>query len=223
MSVRVKICGITRMEDALTAYKAGADALGFVFYPKSPRCVSVETAREIVEELPPFAPPIGVFVDAPIEHARRTAEQVGLRAVQLHGNETPEYCAALDIPLYKGVSRARRSRLSVCGVSGSRSVSAGRLRQGRAGRNRARLSVGAGAGGMPAPARHPRRRIDARKRGKGGSDGSAARGGCEQRRGGIARRQRSCEDCGVYPYRKGGSIRINAAARPRFCWGMKRE
>ena len=98
MSVRVKICGITRIEDALAAYEAGADALGFVFYPKSPRCVSVETAREIAEALPPFASSVGVFVDAPMEHVRRTAERVGLRAVQLHGNEPPAYCAGLGVP-----------------------------------------------------------------------------------------------------------------------------
>ncbi len=101
MSVRVKICGITRLEDALAAYEAGADALGFVFYPKSPRCVSVETAREIAEALPPFASSVGVFVDAPMEHVRRTAERVGLRAVQLHGNEPPAYCAELGVPAVK--------------------------------------------------------------------------------------------------------------------------
>lgn len=89
------------MEDALAAYEAGADALGFVFYPKSPRCVSVETAREIAKALPPFAPSVGVFVDAPMEQVKRTAERVGLRAVQLHGNETPEYAAALGIPYIK--------------------------------------------------------------------------------------------------------------------------
>lgn len=101
MSVRVKICGITRMEDALAAVEAGADALGFVFYPKSPRCVSVETAREIAQALPPFASPVGVFVDAPMEHVKQTYERAGLRAVQLHGNETPAYCAALGVPAVK--------------------------------------------------------------------------------------------------------------------------
>jgi len=81
----VKICGMTNLEDALTAVEAGADAVGFVFYEKSPRCVSVETAREIVEKLPESVEKVGVFVDLEAEGIRKTVLEVGLTAVQLHG------------------------------------------------------------------------------------------------------------------------------------------
>ena len=81
----VKICGMTNLEDALAAVEAGADAVGFVFYEKSPRKVSVEAAREIVEKLPESVEKVGVFVDAECERIRAVALDVGLTAVQLHG------------------------------------------------------------------------------------------------------------------------------------------
>ncbi|MHB8214688.1 MAG: phosphoribosylanthranilate isomerase [Candidatus Sulfotelmatobacter sp.] len=84
----VKICGMTNLEDALTAVDAGADAVGFVFYEKSPRNVSVEAAREIVEKLPEGVEKVGVFVDLDSEQIREIVLTVGLSAVQLHGPES---------------------------------------------------------------------------------------------------------------------------------------
>jgi len=83
----VKICGMTNLEDALTAVDAGADAVGFVFYENSPRCVSVEKAREIVEKLPKKVEKVGVFVNESPELVSRIASDVGLTGVQLHGDE----------------------------------------------------------------------------------------------------------------------------------------
>jgi phosphoribosylanthranilate isomerase len=95
----IKICGTTNLEDALIAVDAGADALGFVFYGKSPRRIDLETAREIVEKLPPNIEKVGVFVDEPVERIVDTAAQAGLTAAQLHGVEArePEFIRALKI------------------------------------------------------------------------------------------------------------------------------
>jgi phosphoribosylanthranilate isomerase len=86
----VKICGMTNLEDALTAVEAGADAVGFVFYEKSPRNISVEAAREIVEKLPEDVEKVGVFVNVESERIREIALKVGLTAVQLHGKRSAE-------------------------------------------------------------------------------------------------------------------------------------
>ncbi len=90
--VRVKICGITNVEDALAAVYFGADAVGFVFYPESPRQVTPETARKIVAELPAFVTTVGVFVDVPPADVERVLEYVRLDCAQLHGDEPPEAC-----------------------------------------------------------------------------------------------------------------------------------
>jgi indole-3-glycerol phosphate synthase/phosphoribosylanthranilate isomerase len=87
--VAVKVCGITSLEDARTVVAAGADAVGFVFWPNSPRAVDAATARSIAAALPPFVLRVGVFVDAPVEEMRRVADLVGLDMVQLHGSEPP--------------------------------------------------------------------------------------------------------------------------------------
>ncbi|MFZ0322414.1 MAG: phosphoribosylanthranilate isomerase [Candidatus Sulfotelmatobacter sp.] len=84
----VKICGMTNLEDALTAVDAGADAVGFVFYEKSPRNIGVEAAREIVEKLPESVEKVGVFVDLESEGIREIVVEVGLTAVQLHGDRS---------------------------------------------------------------------------------------------------------------------------------------
>lgn len=90
--VRVKICRTMNLDDALFAAACGADALGFIFYPKAASYVPPERAAEIVRGLPPFVTPVGVFVDEPFDRVAGVAGVVGLRAVQLHGDESPEYC-----------------------------------------------------------------------------------------------------------------------------------
>lgn len=91
---RVKMCGTTRLEDALMAVDCGVDALGFIFYDKSPRYISPEKAVKIINQLPPFVDRVGVFVNAPIDELVAAAV-AGLSVLQLHGNESVEYC--LDI------------------------------------------------------------------------------------------------------------------------------
>jgi phosphoribosylanthranilate isomerase len=93
---RVKVCGITNLEDALAALDAGADMLGFNFYPRSPRYVSPLESRKIIERLPAAVSCVGVFVNEPSPaDVERVAREAGLGAVQLHGDETPEYCRSL--------------------------------------------------------------------------------------------------------------------------------
>ncbi len=100
----VKICGITRAEDAQAAVAAGAGAIGFVFWPKSPRFIDPHRARRIASMLPPFVTAVGVFVNQPPAYVRGVASLVRLGAVQLHGDETPAYAAALSTPVIKALS-----------------------------------------------------------------------------------------------------------------------
>jgi phosphoribosylanthranilate isomerase len=93
--VKVKICGITNLEDALLAIEAGADALGFILAEASPRMVSPPEVREIVGHLPPFVCKVGVFVDSALEDVSGALEYCGLDLAQLHGDEPPEHCEAL--------------------------------------------------------------------------------------------------------------------------------
>jgi phosphoribosylanthranilate isomerase len=93
--MRVKICGITNLEDALLAAALGADALGFVFYPPSPRFIYPGDAADIIAQLPPFVTTVGVFVDEEVEAVRHVVKRLGLDRVQLHGQETPDYCRRL--------------------------------------------------------------------------------------------------------------------------------
>lgn len=97
MSVRVKICGITNAPDARAAAEAGADALGFMFYEKSPRHISIRDAAEIIRELPPFIMRVGVFVDASEDLVMRAIGDCGLNMLQFHGRETPEYCSQFGL------------------------------------------------------------------------------------------------------------------------------
>jgi phosphoribosylanthranilate isomerase len=103
----VKICGITSIEDAEAAVDAGASALGFVFWPKSPRFIDPHLARTIVSSLPPLVVPVGVFVNQPAAHVRGVAALVRLGAVQLHGEEDVLYVAGMDVPVIKAVSIER--------------------------------------------------------------------------------------------------------------------
>jgi phosphoribosylanthranilate isomerase len=96
LMVLVKICGINNLEDALVAVEAGADALGFNFYRRSPRYISPESARQIIERLPDSVLSVGVFVnEGEPEQVAHMADAAGLKAVQLHGDEPPQYCRAL--------------------------------------------------------------------------------------------------------------------------------
>ena len=99
----VKICGITRLEDAEAAVAAGASAIGFIFWPASPRFVDPHRARKIAAALPPFVTAVGVFVNQPIEYVNGVATLVRLAAVQLHGDETPEFAALAVAPVIKAV------------------------------------------------------------------------------------------------------------------------
>ena len=92
---RIKICGVREPESALAAAQAGADAIGLVFASASPRCVSRDQARQIVQALPTFVEPVGLFVDASVKQIQATANEVGLRTVQLHGQESPDMAAQL--------------------------------------------------------------------------------------------------------------------------------
>ena len=99
----IKICGITRLPDALHAAEHGATALGFVFWDRSPRNVTAARAAEIIAGLPPDVTPVGVFVNESIEGIRALVEQTGIRAVQLHGDESPAYAGAVGRPVFRAV------------------------------------------------------------------------------------------------------------------------
>ena len=101
---RIKICGVGHVDDALAAAKAGADAIGLVFHPAAPRNVTQPRAMEILSALPPFVTPVGLFVDLPPEKIREIARPLGLRHIQLHGDEPPEMLAELrDFTILKAV------------------------------------------------------------------------------------------------------------------------
>jgi phosphoribosylanthranilate isomerase len=100
--VRIKICGITNLDDALLAAALGADALGFIFYLKSPRYVAPEAARAIIAQLPPLVTSVGVFVDEPAAVVQELAARTGLDWIQVHGQESPEYCRSLGRRVIKG-------------------------------------------------------------------------------------------------------------------------
>jgi phosphoribosylanthranilate isomerase len=102
-SIFIKVCGITRVSDALHAIEQGATALGFVLWPKSPRAVTVDRAAEIIAELPSHVMTVGVFVNEPVDSIRSAAEHARLTAVQLHGDEPPAYADALDWPVIRAV------------------------------------------------------------------------------------------------------------------------
>ena len=103
MRTRVKICGITRLEDALAAARAGADALGFVFYPPSPRHLEVAQAARIIAALPPFVTTVALFVNADAETIAEVVQATGIDLLQFHGNECPDYCAQHGRPWIKAI------------------------------------------------------------------------------------------------------------------------
>jgi phosphoribosylanthranilate isomerase len=99
----VKICGITRPEDGVDAARAGAQAIGLVFHPASPRYVSSQRARAIVERLPPFMTAVALFVDAEARFVRAILDAVPVQLLQFHGDESPAYCAQFGLPYVKAV------------------------------------------------------------------------------------------------------------------------
>lgn len=101
--VRSKICGITRIEDALAAVEAGADAIGLVFYGKSPRAVGVEQAAAIVQALPPFVTTVGLFVDMPRDQLQQLLQRLPLDLLQFHGDESPADCEGHGRPYIKAL------------------------------------------------------------------------------------------------------------------------
>ncbi len=103
MATRVKICGITRVEDALAAAYCGADAVGFVFWQRSARYITAAKARDIIAALPPFLTKVGVYVDPDPEWVRETFSLAGLDLLQFHGNETPAFCGQFRVPYIKAV------------------------------------------------------------------------------------------------------------------------
>ena len=103
MQTRVKICGITRIQDGLFASEVGADAIGLVFYPKSPRFVTAVQADTIIRKLPPFITNVGLFVNPAPEDVFEITRNVRLDLLQFHGEESPEFCEQFGLPYLKAV------------------------------------------------------------------------------------------------------------------------
>jgi phosphoribosylanthranilate isomerase len=103
MATAVKICGITRVEDALAAASAGASFVGLMFYAPSPRCVTTARALEIIRALPPFITAVGVFVDPREEEVRATLAEVPVKVLQFSGSESPDLCRRFGLPYIKAV------------------------------------------------------------------------------------------------------------------------
>lgn len=123
MPIKIKICGITNVQDALVAVEAGADALGFVFYDKSPRCIEPAVAKRIIAQLPPFVLPVGVFVNHDQETIRNIYNECGLAFAQLHGDESPAFCETLGRPVLRALRlRDRGSLLALAEYKGRMGV-----------------------------------------------------------------------------------------------------
>ena len=119
MGIKIKICGITNVEDALAAVAAGADALGFNFCRESPRFVKSDVVKRIVAQLPPFVLPVGVFVNEDVKIVRDWMDDCGLAIAQLHGDEAAAYCDLLGRPVLKAIRlKDRGSLLSLAEYKG---------------------------------------------------------------------------------------------------------
>ena len=123
MPIKIKICGITNAKDAEAAVTAGADALGFVFYTQSPRCIEPAVAKRIIAQLPPFVLPVGVFVDHDRDTILKVFDECGLALAQLHGEETPTFCESLGRPVLRALRlRDRGSLLALAEYKGRMGV-----------------------------------------------------------------------------------------------------
>jgi len=100
---KIKICGITNMEDAMAACELGADALGFIFYRESKRYVDPKIARSIISNLPPFLSTVGVFVNQDLDEIIAIKDEAGIDAAQLHGDETPGFCRSVPLKVIKAI------------------------------------------------------------------------------------------------------------------------
>jgi len=109
MRTRVKICGITRPEDGCAAAQAGADAIGLVFYAKSPRCVDLPQAQAVCRALPPFVSVVALFVDAPREQVEQVLDALPVDVLQFHGNERAEQCTGFSRPYIKAIGMQQDS------------------------------------------------------------------------------------------------------------------
>lgn len=105
---RIKICGLTRHEDVQAAVAAGADALGFVFYSKSPRYIQPEAAARLMAKIPPFVSTVGLFVNASVAEVQEVVAQTSISLLQFHGDETPALCAAIASAVNRPYIRAIR-------------------------------------------------------------------------------------------------------------------
>ncbi len=101
--VRVKVCGLIQVEQAIYAAEAGSDAIGLVFYDKSPRCVTVEQARSIIASLPPFVTTVGLFLNAAKNEVEQVLDAIALDVLQFHGTEPADYCQAFKRPYIKAI------------------------------------------------------------------------------------------------------------------------
>ncbi|HEY4484727.1 MAG TPA: phosphoribosylanthranilate isomerase, partial [Nitrospiria bacterium] len=110
--MRVKICGLMNVSDALAASEFGADAVGFVFYKSSPRCVDVRTVKNIVAQLPPFVTTAGVFANAGKKEIQQVVDECGLDVIQLQGDESPDYCGELGPRVFKAIRISGRHSLN---------------------------------------------------------------------------------------------------------------
>jgi phosphoribosylanthranilate isomerase len=191
--MKIKICGITNQEDADVAVRAGADALGFVMYRKSPRWVEPAVAKSIVAGLPPFVLAVGVFVDEEAERVRALMDECGFALAQLHGDETTLYCQQLSRPVLKAIRLKDRETLLALAEFRGRANVRGILidafsDQAYGGTGQ---TVDWTLAQEAAQSTHVGRWFEPHKRGRCDPAGAALWSGCQQRRGTEPRQEGS--------------------------------